>query len=566
MMFPLDHGVMAAAEGGSDGQYAVTVAPGTVGSDLVSFPLMVDLSDMPAAFWEDVNETGGNVRVYASDGVTLVPHDVTFIDKRWSIGRLFAKTTITTAGGAQIRVALVGAEEAALAATDANGRNAVWGDYEVVWCFPETVNRTGKGHPQTVPDLPPVFWTPGNVIAAEGAPHQGLATDGQGTFVTVDTDRLRKCGSDLLTVLENTTPLADTGIGGVNHLGDPCIIDDEIFVPAEEYPSGSYTNQHIAVFSLSDLSFLRSYDVSAQGHECSSIAYDGEYLYITSYDDGSTIWRYSVTGQFIDTVAMSPVLYQAQGIEFVDGDLFISQTVPGENRGAIYAYTRAGTQIGRITDPISNPTPEGLCYDGTRVWWMDVGGNVELWGRNLNAYDWGSFYDGLKAFSTFAAGTAWTASASVIYPHESGYAQNAFLSVTAEGSSSSGSRATLVQSSSADKVGIWNSSNGWAYGAEGITNYQEKRLAFSHNEMSGRKLWVNGVAEVDLASSALRPSSQPTDFVVNGGYRGDSTEEGSSYFQFVWYRSEAVSDAWMAADAANANDPASFYTVSTLNG
>lgn len=126
----------------------VTVPAGTVASNLTAFPLMIDLADMPSAFWAGVQADGGNVRVYQSDGVTLIPHDLTFINKTGQTGRIFAKTGLLAASDSTVVVKTLSTLSSKLAVTDANGRNAVWSDYEVVWIFPDKSNRTGKSYSQ----------------------------------------------------------------------------------------------------------------------------------------------------------------------------------------------------------------------------------------------------------------------------------------------------------------------------------------------------------------------------------------------------------------------------------
>ena len=50
------------------------------------------------------------------------------------------------------------------------------------------------------------------------------------------------------------------------------------------------------------------------------------------------------------------------------------------------------------------------------------------------------------------------------------------------------------------------------------------------------------------------------DFVINAANRS-GTEAGENYYQFAWLRLESMGDEWMAAEAANMNTPASFYTI-----
>lgn len=44
----------------------------------------------------------------------------------------------------------------------------------------------------------------------------------------------------------------------------------------------------------------------------------------------------------------------------------------------------------------------------------------------------------------------------------------------------------------------------------------------------------------------------------------DSSEDGEAYYQNVWLRHETMSDDWMAADAANMNNPSTFYSIAAV--
>ena len=142
-------GILGAVAGGTKfagavGYIELVIPSGKVASNLTGFPVFVDLSHMTSAFWENVKSDGGNIRVYESDGVTMVPHDVVTIDKGTSTGRLYFKSSLLAASDNTFRIAYEG-DLSKLAVDDANGRNAVWSDYERFYDFSENVDRTGEG-------------------------------------------------------------------------------------------------------------------------------------------------------------------------------------------------------------------------------------------------------------------------------------------------------------------------------------------------------------------------------------------------------------------------------------
>jgi hypothetical protein len=120
----------------------LTVASGTVLSDLTDFPVYVDLADLPAGFWSAVTSDGGNIRV--SQGGTDLPVDVVAIDTGADTGYIFFKDTILTGSNNVYTIeARSGATMAAV--TDPLGRNAVWTAYHRVLMGAAAVDRTGSG-------------------------------------------------------------------------------------------------------------------------------------------------------------------------------------------------------------------------------------------------------------------------------------------------------------------------------------------------------------------------------------------------------------------------------------
>jgi hypothetical protein len=121
----------------------VTVTSGTVSSDLTDYPFMIRLSDMPAAFWTHVAADGGDIRAY-TPGDVQIPIDMAWIDTVAEDGVIFVRQTLANATDTSV-VIKCGNGLSLLPATDPNGRNAVWADYERVSLFRgDLVDRTGN--------------------------------------------------------------------------------------------------------------------------------------------------------------------------------------------------------------------------------------------------------------------------------------------------------------------------------------------------------------------------------------------------------------------------------------
>lgn len=539
--------------------FAVTVPSGTVSEDLTDYPLMIDMADMPAGFWTTVNSSGGNIRAYQSDAVTAIPVDVTYINTDREIGRIFVKHTLTTAADTVILIGVESPATTKLADANPNGRNAVWADYEVVWVFPEVDNRTGNAYAQTMNNTPHSEWTRVDYHEFNGNPHQGIATDSTGRVITIDTDFLRRYDDgDLTTELaSNSTPIADTGIALVDHLGDGCIIGSELFLVLEEFPNSPYDNQHIVVFNADTLAYLRSYDISANTHEVSSVAYDGTDLWITDYTVGTSIYRYSTVGVLLETVTLSTSLIQMQGIEVVEGLLYISVEATGN---PVYEVQTDGTVNGIIYNRPTNGINEGISYDGTHLWVVDGDGDVVKLELNPDRADWVKFHFDIGWAEIDPLSTTWTMATSIYWTVEGGDLQQGFLSYA--NLSNSNGRATLAYDDGPDVLSLWNSTDSWAASAIGLSEYTTFRVAGSHNGTTRRKIWHDGVSVVTDSPISARPSSGNTqaEFVVNGS-QNNGTEDGEGYYQYLWMRHEEMSDGWMAADGDNMGNPSAFYSI-----
>jgi len=105
----------------------VTVLASKVDADLTDYPVYVDLSNLPAGFHTNVNQTDArDIRVTTSDGVTEVPREVVFYDSATDTGELHFKGNILNASNVDFYIYYgnAGATEPAVNAT--YGRNNVW--------------------------------------------------------------------------------------------------------------------------------------------------------------------------------------------------------------------------------------------------------------------------------------------------------------------------------------------------------------------------------------------------------------------------------------------------------
>lgn len=241
---------------------------------------------------------------------------------------------------------------------DTYGRNAVWSEYECVMTFGESGgdDRTGGTMAKIYSD-PNTF----EITATSSTDidcHQGVCWDGT-YYYTVDNNKIVKWDSSWTAQATNSDPIGDTSISDVDHLGDPEYYDGKLYIPLEEYPNSPYDNQHIAVFDATDLSFDSSFDISAQGHEVSSITYcdrDG-LLYITDYTDGTVIYKYDPSdGSYEGYLTLDQKILNAQGITWWRDHFWVNSDLADETMRVGYD---GSVSLGNV-----NPSSGGFDANG----------------------------------------------------------------------------------------------------------------------------------------------------------------------------------------------------------
>jgi len=122
----------------------VTIQSSQVPADLTDFRVLIDLSDLPAAFWSTVANGGGDIRCFKSDGTTELAREVVSCDTATDTGELYIKFagTLSSTVDTTIQIHADGTSSD-YAVTATYGRNAVWSDYDVVLHLENGINSTG---------------------------------------------------------------------------------------------------------------------------------------------------------------------------------------------------------------------------------------------------------------------------------------------------------------------------------------------------------------------------------------------------------------------------------------
>ena len=126
----------------------VAIQSSQVPADQTDFPVLVDLSDLPAGFWSIVANGGGDIRVFKSDGTTELAREVVSCDTATDTGELWVKYagTLSSSMDTTIQIHADGVSSD-YAVTATYGRNAVWSDYAVVMHLTDLTDSTGNTSP-----------------------------------------------------------------------------------------------------------------------------------------------------------------------------------------------------------------------------------------------------------------------------------------------------------------------------------------------------------------------------------------------------------------------------------
>ena len=545
--------------------FTLTIASGKVSSDLTDFPLYVDLSDMPAGFWAAVDEGGGNVRAYASDGATELALDVVFCAKTAETGAAFVRVpTIAAASTTTVIIKTLTEGTAKAAPGSTYGRNAVWADYEIVYHLGADPNdRTGNHAALRVngdPDYLKEVATSGDINA-----HEGIATDGT-YYYAFDSFAIRKYDMSWNLVSE-TTNIATSYSNG---LGGGCVSGGVIYVAADN--GGT---QYLAKYNASDLSFIEHFDIESFASGAADFCMVGGMLHTIQWvptTGATTIIKIDPdTGASAGTITLSTALIEAQGITFWRGAFWVT----ADNVDETFRVETDGTVVSSgLFGPRTRPTTwEGIdvAPDGDGLIVVDDTGTSEVvrtfkdFGLDLSAGG------GMEAFAVSrnigdftagALGTAWTVGISV---QAASTAQKYFLGVVPTGGYSSTQSVHIGAdyiSVSDSRVAVYDGSNGWLYSASNaqISTAAMQRVNVAYNGTTARHLWVNG-GDKGTDSTITARGAGIAHLNIGASTENNYTDAFIGLMGFAYARAGVLPDAWIAAEYANLNAPGTFYSI-----
>jgi hypothetical protein len=556
----------------------LTIASGEVSSNLTDYPVYVRLSGMPAGFWTHVKEDGGDIRVKTTGGTT-VPTDLVWFDYEGEDGVLFFLASSVLSGSDNDWDIHYG--DAALDLLDpgdANGRDDVWANYEAVFLFGQTCgdDRTGGAMARIRGDAN--MFQIAATSSTDLDSHQGVCWDGT-HYYTTDDNAIYKWNSSWTLVDSNTDPIGDAAIGGsptVNHLGDPDVRDGRLYIPLECYPaSGGLYNAHIVVFDPSDLSFIEDFDISAQAHEASSVAYcdRDDLLYVTDYDgNNSTIYKYDpLDGSYEGTLATSTPIPNRQGITWWRNAFWISNDANDETHRVLYDGTATtGDQAGGGGGVFGDTTAgnyEGIGHrSDALLQHIDPGATerVDVWTPRDDALSAGGGYRVTTGTPNAIANArpsynVYTLACTLAIASKT---QNrTAVSYWDESAGTTNTRQVIAYRHATPSLAIWDTNNSWLEPSPAInpTLDQAYRVHAVYNNTTSRKIYVDGTLVNTHNTIAAVPAGLDTILVL---VEDDSVAEAwNGNVGFVYLYPGVLSDAWIAAEYSNLNAPGSFSAL-----
>jgi hypothetical protein len=533
----------------------MTVPTTSVSADLTGFPVMVNLADMPARFWAAVNDSGGNIRARTADGVFNIPHDLTFFDVTRQIGRLFVKLNLSNSVDTEFTIVVLEESDSALSVSSSNGQYAVWSDYEYAVVMPALTNRTGAYFSSASSGWQPYTpWIRHDFRRLSGNPHQGVTSDGT-NFFWVDTNAIYR-GNMSYTLLNSDTDigasLATAGLANVNHLGDPCMYDGALWLTA----TTSTSQRWLVRFNATTLAPENWYQIDpAYAAYGATLLHDGTDFVLFAYTVGTSFIRVSEVGVFVSQTTISAAISNIQGSTLLPSGNFLVV----QNQGSVYELNPAGAiQSVVYIDPHSS-IGEGMQYltiSGVPTLFLLKGdGDLVTLRKEDDHFDFRKIHYN-NAYVDLPYSSTWSIGATVFWT--SADYEQAFIALY--NPSSVDSALEVAYDEGPDKIGSYNLAEGWLYSSPDDTPaiYSDRIYGLTSNG-STRKLYNSGDVASDAIAGAIPSSNTTMRFMFNAARPG--IREREAYYQFLWMRTDVVSDAWMEADHLNKSAPTTFYTV-----
>jgi hypothetical protein len=133
----------------------LTVDEAVVEGGLTDFPVYVNLADLPAEFFDNIQADGDDIRVTEADGVTEVPYELVSINTSLDTGELHFKADLASTTDTEFFIYYGNSGASGYSVSATYGRNNVWSNgYRAVYHFnenpagaaPQFIDSTGNSN------------------------------------------------------------------------------------------------------------------------------------------------------------------------------------------------------------------------------------------------------------------------------------------------------------------------------------------------------------------------------------------------------------------------------------
>lgn len=311
----------------------ITIDSTKVPASLSNFPVLIQSTD---ADWKDTSNGGsvalanGNDIVFTNaDGTTILPYEIEKYNS--SSGELVAWVNVPSLSASVDTELYIYYGNSS--ATNLQNAAGVWdSNYKMVQHAKgsgQMDESTSNGNSGTITGDPFDSYSITSVSPHTTA-HQGVATDGT-NFYTFDTDAIAKWDATWTKTNELLNANQSIGVNTTNHLSDGEYYNGKLYSPVENYvhPCVSSSDNYLAIWNASDLSFDSKIDLSGLGFSSAGLTIDPDagdngIIYNISYCDGTKIWKLDLsTGAYLGAIDLSQTIPNSQGITMKNGFFYI---------------------------------------------------------------------------------------------------------------------------------------------------------------------------------------------------------------------------------------------------
>lgn len=588
----LDDGGAASAP--SSSVFTVSIGAGEVGSTLTNFPVMVDLAEISVgrrtAFWTGVNQDGGNLRAYEYAGGPQLPLDIVTFNYIAQTGTIWVKVPSITAAGGSFILKKEDTSFVREARGATYGSAAVWSDYASVFVGGESNDdRASTSRVFGTIGESVTFLNVGNPeFTFTADPHQGIAWhQASGDVYTSDNNVLRRFSSTGTLLTSNTDPSGQVeallGTAALGHCCDPCIVNDWLIVPINNYPTDTLCA--IGVFDRTTLALVTATNISATEVDTSGVCWnpDTQRLLTSRWNTMNSIRRWTLNlttgaiaadGAITLTITGGSFNDAIQGIEYWRGHYWLVDDARDEvvrvKSDGTCDYNDCPIQFSDV-DGSSVPGPgqyEGICAykDGLAVLADPLSANsYMIYSRPMtSAFGGGGARlgtaNGYYEVSGLSGGTTWTMSVSGARSTDRQMAYSSFRDFSSGGIDD---RATLVARFVTPNYQIqaWDNTNTWLTPGTpvntALSTFYRAALIYSG---TSRSLYVNGTLRASQSGITAKDAGYSA-FTI-GSEDSSNNENFDGDIAFAYLRMQAMSADWLAAEHSMLSNPAGFYTIS----